>query len=272
MKKVPILMYHRITTRTDAPDYLTVPLQVFTGQMAFLAEKRIKVFSLDEFLNLTEKSEPADEDYCVITFDDGYGTTCELVEDVLSQFGFMATVFITTGTVGQPYSDYAEEGVLTWDRLRSLKNFKYGSHSVSHPRLTLSSTLEIKKEVNISRQTLEQELGYKVQHFAYPFGGYNSRVIDEVRNAGYLSACAVHRGPAKPGEDSFKLHRITVNGYDDPDVFKRKILTGFGSDVERNFSVVRDTVFSIPGIHDLTELWYSPKLDRIKNLNKKEQA
>jgi peptidoglycan/xylan/chitin deacetylase (PgdA/CDA1 family) len=94
------------------------------------------------------------------------------------------------GTFYIPMSGYLNKPTLVASDLRSLSSegFEIGGHSVSHSSLTLSRGEQLGREVRICKQTLEQLVGTEVSMFCYPNGRYNSRVIQEVRCAGYKGA------------------------------------------------------------------------------------
>ncbi len=75
--------------------------------------------------------------------------------------------------------------------LSSEKLITIGSHSVSHPNLVKEDFQTIKNELCLSKQLLEDILGQKVLHFAYPYGGRNQiskQIVQQVGQAGYRSA------------------------------------------------------------------------------------
>ena len=59
----------------------------------------------------------------------------------------------------------------------SMWGHEIGSHSCTHPDLTMISSLEIEKELELSKKYLEKMLGLKIKTFAYPYGKYNDNLI-----------------------------------------------------------------------------------------------
>jgi peptidoglycan/xylan/chitin deacetylase (PgdA/CDA1 family) len=94
-----------------------------------------------------------------------------------------------------PESVLDSEVYLSWADIREMKNDKitFGSHSLTHPFLPLLSLNEARWEINYSKKRIEEEIGQRVVTFSYPFGGYNTRIMEIVRNSGYL--CAVTNIP-----------------------------------------------------------------------------
>lgn len=66
-----------------------------------------------------------------------------------------------------------------------------GSHTHSHPNLSVQSLLSVEYELAYSKSLLEGKLGKTIVHLAYPFGGngqYGTREASIAKNLGYLSA------------------------------------------------------------------------------------
>lgn len=111
------------------------------------------------------------------SFDDGNYNDIYLANE-LAKIGLQTTFYIPTCTV------------LEESEIKQLSAvFEIGGHTVSHPpdlkRLPQNS---LRQELRENREWLQQITGQPILKFAYPRGRYNEQVIDEVRQAGYLSA------------------------------------------------------------------------------------
>lgn len=251
---VPILLYHRVPKDASQRGAWAVPLDDFRAQMAFLAGNDIAVCTLEAFFEAYRARKPLGRKSVVLTFDDGYGATCENVEGVLDRYGYPATLFLTTGLVGErdPMGSH-DEGMLTWEQVRGLRSLRVEAHTVNHPRLSSLDVRAVREEVRACKATLEEKLGRAVTHVAYPFGSYTRAVRAEVKSAGYASAYAGHTGPATFRDDRYQFHRIVIDGRDSLDVFARRAHTGFLSRREEAAVRIRSALFRIPGAHDLVE-------------------
>lgn len=257
MSTLSILMYHRIVPTAAERSAMAVSLPDFVAQMALLARERVAVLPLEAVLLLQGAGIVPSRPTVALTFDDGYAATCDRVEAVFARTGYVGTLYLTTGLVGQRDPlDGTGEGALTWAAIRQMRQLRIAAHTVSHPRLALLPLAAVRRELRESKAHLEHELGRPVTQFAYPFGSYTALVRDEVRAAGYTSAGTVRRGPLRGGDDPWRLRRITIDGRDSPAIFVQKVLTGYGSSYEQCVSGVRDTVVRLPGIHDLTERYF----------------
>ncbi len=91
---------------------------------------------------------------------------------------------------------------LTWEMLAEMSRagVTVGSHTRSHPVLTLENAETVLEQVAGSRRALEQALGGPVRHFCYPDGHFNRAVVRAVAGAGYrfgYTTCG-HRDPEHP--------------------------------------------------------------------------
>ena len=106
---------------------------------------------------------------------------------------------------------YAES--LTWNDARELVRLgmTVGSHTVSHPNLSLLDRDELHSEFTSSRRLIERECQMPCQHLCYPHGFYSDAVCDVARQAGYFSAVTAD-GPGwnGPETDPFRLGRFAM--------------------------------------------------------------
>jgi peptidoglycan/xylan/chitin deacetylase (PgdA/CDA1 family) len=94
-----ILNYHRILETADPLLAAEPDAATFRWQMQVLADC-FNVLPLDEALAALRSDRMPPRAVC-ITFDDGYRSTHDVALPILREFGFPATVFVTTGFVGE---------------------------------------------------------------------------------------------------------------------------------------------------------------------------
>ena len=154
----------------------------------------------------------------VLTFDDGYVDFLTCAAPVLQQFGYPATVYAVAGLLGQASSWVEPEGLrpaalMNAAQLREVQSlgFTIGSHSVSHPRLAQVDTPRIAEEMTISKRMLEDTLGTRIDHFCYPYGSHDMRVVHAAAEAGYVTGTTCVRAVATPADDLLTLPRKPVS-------------------------------------------------------------
>ena len=132
--------------------------------------------------------------HAAITFDDGFQSVLENALPELVTRNIPFTIFVPTGYLGRhpewitnPNSQDRHDVVMTKDQLRELSSdlITIGSHTVTHPRLTLQKEDEARKELFESRKELEYILGHNVTLFSFPHGEYNHKLEDLAEQAGY---------------------------------------------------------------------------------------
>jgi len=209
--RLPILMYHRIDYLKPSLPTITRRLTVdpvdFAAEMTWLhahgwhAVTQLQAFDALEY-GTTLPPKPI-----MITFDDGYRDVWGKASAVLRRLHMPATAYIITDRISGP-----DPSFLTWGDLRSLerRGITIGSHTVTHTELTLEDDTQALAELRDSRAALERHLGHPVQWFAYPAGREDARVVELVREAGYVLAVTTQPGPVQSADRPLELHRYEV--------------------------------------------------------------
>jgi peptidoglycan/xylan/chitin deacetylase (PgdA/CDA1 family) len=101
---------------------------------------------------------------------------------------------------------------LTWEEVRKAQSWgiSFGSHSMTHPILTLLGDEALEREIQISRETIESMTGASCHLLAYPNGDHDDRVRAAARRAGYWWAVTMERGRNEPGTNPLALRRHPV--------------------------------------------------------------
>jgi peptidoglycan/xylan/chitin deacetylase (PgdA/CDA1 family) len=91
---------------------------------------------------------------------------------------------------------------LTWPMIHEMRRsgFTIGSHTRRHASLPMEPPDVVLDELEGSKRALEEQLGERVDHFAYPGGAFTPAVVEALSHAGYrfaYTACP-HREPKHP--------------------------------------------------------------------------
>jgi len=216
--RIPILMYHSVS-HSAAPRFrrFVVPPDTFARQMEFLRQNDYRALTVSQFIAQREQLTSSAR-IVVLTFDDGFADFYADALPILQQFGFAATLYVTTQFVGATSRWLTREGeatrsLLTWEQLATLARagIEIGAHSHSHAALDTLAPRAAQQEIARPKEILEQRLGVSVTSFAYPFGYYTRAVKKMVQAAGYTSACAVKYTASSLRDDPFALARLLVD-------------------------------------------------------------
>ncbi len=232
---IPILLYHSIA-QNSAPEFSRwiVHPDSFAQQMAFLQEQAYTPLTVTQFVTAINDKKSLPERPVIVTFDDGFADFYTGALPILKQFGFPATLYITTGFIGETSRWLIEQGeglrpMLTWQEIAeiSANGIECGAHTHTHPQLDLLSRFQVHDQIFRSKRLLESHLGQKIHSFAYPHGYYRTEVRKIVQFAGFSSACAVKHAMSAVDDDQFALARIIIERDTDLAAFSR-LLAGEG--------------------------------------------
>lgn len=185
-----ILVYHTVEPKTDKKEgvmqkhYHILP-ENFRAQMQYLKDNGYAVIPMKVYLDSITKGTEIPKKSVVLTFDDGWKNQYEYAYPILKEFGYTATFYIISGTVGsKPY--------MSWDNIKELDKagMDIQSHTATHANLTKVSEQKVTEELTRSKKTLEEKLGHGISMLAYPYYGNNAVVQKLVAQAGYTSARA----------------------------------------------------------------------------------
>lgn len=174
-------MYHRVDVWAP-PDRisqaLTISPRQFSDEMAQLALRGLRAVSLDEYYERLRQNRPLDR-VVLVTFDDGYADQYEYAVPILKRYGFGATFFVNSGTVGAPRH-------LTWSELRAMRDagMSIEAHGIDHVDLAALPPSRQAREIDGCIASLRLNLREPVLGFAYPSGAFDAETMRLVRESG----------------------------------------------------------------------------------------
>lgn len=215
-------MYHSIS---DGQGRLAVKPEQFRAEMRYLAEQGFEILSLqDAYARLKTNGDLSST--IVLTFDDGHRDFLTAALPILEKYGFTATLFVVTRKSQSNWrSDGAAAPLLSRDEIQDLKarGFSFGSHTATHPDLTLLDDSALARELTDSHAAIA-ELGETFIPFAYPGGNFTRRERDAVERSGYDCAVIVGgRWGNGPETDRFLLKREPMLASDSVEWFKKRV-------------------------------------------------
>lgn len=221
VKKVSILMYHQIGEFANIKQLKAnfCHIKDFKNHMAFLSLCGYHVIPMSKVVDFLKGQYLTDESHVVaITFDDGYENLHQHALPILAAQGFSAMVYLVADEIGGKAKWLAQKNIEPYPLLNShqiqemvAQGIEFGSHSVSHPRLSQLPRNQALTELTTSKQRLEDTFSMPFEHFCYPFGDHKVETIQLAREAGYKSATTTIKGSAKGAHDAMALPRKAIS-------------------------------------------------------------
>ena len=214
-----ILLYHRF----GDPRHPTtsVSMEDFERQMAYLKRERYNVIPLSELVEILKRGEKVPEKTVVIAIDDGYKSTMKAYR-VLKKYGFPFVVFLYMEAINS-YPDF-----LTLKDIREMESSglaEFENHSFSHrPFGLMKDTEAFIKDLDKSEEKFKRIFHRRPKYYALPFGYYNRKVLDVLKERGYEAVFAQDPGNVGSEVDLFRVPRQAIVGsWSKMKNFKRKL-------------------------------------------------
>lgn len=221
-KEVVCFIYHRIgdsrypSTNTTTRD--------FEQHLEYLSRNDFQVLTYSEAIDYLKSDKPARKT-AVITIDDGYKSFFRNGFPLLKKYGFPATLFINTKTVGG--GDY-----MNWTELEEVtkSDLEIGNHTHSHDFFLNQSAAvrykNFKEEIELSQSMIAKHLSITPQVFSYPYGEFDNEMKNIVKEAGFIAAAAQNSGVIYAGGDLFECPRFPMSeAYSSREKFAEKAST-----------------------------------------------
>ena len=197
-------MYHRCGAL--APDGMNTPPEKFARQVEWLAQRR-------QFLTVSQLTESAPAEKrqpnpVCLTFDDGFRDNFSGAFPVLQKYQARATIYLAPRLPDQE--------ILSTDEIQSMVAsglVEFGAHTMHHVNLTQVDEATARREIAESKTEVEQITGRPCLTFAYPYGRWNEKTVEWVREAGFTSAVTTRKQILPLDKiNPLQIPRISMNG------------------------------------------------------------
>ena len=201
-----ILTFHSID---DSGSVISFPPASLARLLEGLARADLPVLDLDTLLG------PGTRRGVALTFDDGMRSVYTDALPILRDHAAPSHLFLATAAVGRDNRWSAQPSgipvleMLGWSELEALQaaGVRVESHTHTHPDLRAVDTATMNDECERADRLIEERLGRRPAHFAYPYGRHDARTRDAAR-ARYAACATVALGELRGGEDPAALPRI----------------------------------------------------------------
>jgi peptidoglycan/xylan/chitin deacetylase (PgdA/CDA1 family) len=201
------LVYHRFGDNRYPST--NISLTTFEDHLKYLKSAGFKSVTFSEGLQIIA-SDAVKGKTVAITVDDGYQSFFEDGLPLLKKYGFTATLFVNTSTIGG--NDY-----MSWDQIKKAQSqgIEIGNHSDTHPYFLdvseRTSASFFKQEVETAQTQMTLELGKAPLVFAYPYGEVNEEMKPILKELGFIGAAAQNSGVIHSESDLFQCPRFPMS-------------------------------------------------------------
>lgn len=213
-----IVAFHRVNDELPE-DGLTCHSAKFTAFCEFFG-KNFHVVPLSEQIEGCKHGRSMGGTLSV-TFDDGYADNFLVAAPILKRLQIPATFFVTTGFIGSkivpPWDNRLKvpQQWMSWDQVRALQSmgFDIGCHGDRHLNLSATEPALIQTDLQLSRDTLQRELGNRIKLFAYPFGGrgdISDPSLELIRRFDFDCCLSCFGGLNPVTSDPYHLQRVAI--------------------------------------------------------------
>lgn len=205
---IPCFVYHRFG-EPDLPS-TNISISVFRQQLEYLRQHDYQVLTIGE-LDEFYRSDSTFENVAVLTVDDGYKSFIENAMPLLEEFGYSATIFINTESIGS-------SGYLNWSEIDQLKEsgIEIGNHSHSHAHF-INQNGEVnldnfRSDTERAQDLFKEEIALVPAVYAYPYGEFVPAMHEVLKDLGFESATAQKSGVISNQSDFYELPRFPMGG------------------------------------------------------------
>lgn len=224
---VVVLIYHRVGGASGTA--VDLPLGVFRRQLEHISGTG-RAVDLDSALTSLSASQGPAPGPVVVTFDDGTADFADTVVDQLVAHRVPAVLYVATDFVerGVPFPN--EGRPVSWAGLSDAVSTGYvtiGSHTHRHLLLDRLPARDVDEELDRSIGLIEDRLGIRPYHFAYPKAVLGSPEAEMRVRSRFRSAALAGTRPNPYGRtDPYRLARSPVQSGDSTTWFQRKLAGG----------------------------------------------
>lgn len=224
---IPVLSYHNFS-KGRSHSKLTVSAKDFRKQLRYLKYNGYNVITMDQLFEFISFGQVPKKSV-LISIDDGWVSSYEIAYPILREFGFNATLFISS-----QYIEFGSKKAVNWAQIKEMTSdntVDIQCHGKTHRDLSTRNRNEsfakyihaIDRDISNSKKTISKRIGIKVTALAYPFGRTNPLVMEMVKKQAYKMAFTVKRKGNAFYKNPFLLNRSMIFGTTSIDKFAKNL-------------------------------------------------
>ncbi len=235
MPRLPILMYHGVSTKASESNGLTISKENLETQFRYLKENGYTTLHFSE-LQFLKTLADFPKKAVIITFDDVYVNQLELAYPLLQKYGLKASFFIPFQYVnGVDEWNTGKERLMSVAQLKSMDEatIELGLHSFAHKKYHELSPEEIDEDFEKCKDFIISNQLNVSNVLAYPYGKYPRKNPEQkvffnalVKHKVAYGLRIGNRVNKFPFKDNYQVQRIDIKGEDSLSKFKFKLRFG----------------------------------------------
>lgn len=183
-------------------------------------ENQYEFISLDEvIIRMREKNTfgrcASNKRFVAVTLDDGFLDNYTDALPIFEKYEIPFCVFVTPGYVLGTTLARKDDHVEMMSKSQIVELSRHplctiGSHTMSHPHLSMLEKAKQYDEIFVGKSILEEWIGKPVLHFASPYGDYNHETLEIVKNVGLRSHFDIWGGPMRRNSKWYLMPRKEI--------------------------------------------------------------
>jgi len=202
-----IFVYHRFAD--DRYKSANTTIKELRKQFEYFKQNNYEVVPLSKILDKLNNKEEIPKKWVALTIDDAYKSFYDNGLEVFKQYHYPFSLYVYVEAAEKEYGDF-----MTWEEIKETSKYgEIGLHSYSHNRLQNFTNQELIIDTQKAYDTFVKNTGIKPQTYAYPYGEYNEKVKNTLKNVfPFRSILNQSTGSVTSKTDIYDIPRIALVG------------------------------------------------------------
>ncbi len=222
---IAILGFHDVIKDEDKTQHAPYNMWVesesaFAEKMAYLYEQGYQTWTMQQLYEWKCHQREIEGKVVVLTFDDGYRSSKDIIAPILAKYGFQGTTFVIGANVQEvddPHSAYLRLTDLQDQSIMAYHSHTYQLHDKSDHEYAMDRCDEegLQRDFDLEQQIVD------CSYVAYPYGYNNDAMINVLKKNRVKLAFGYHENKkAQRDGDFYRIPRFSVNAYTGMDTLK----------------------------------------------------
>lgn len=201
-----VFVYHRFGD--DRHQSTNTTLKELEKEFKYFKDHGYKVVPMIEIVNKLKNNKKVPDNWVAFNIDDSYKSFYNNGLPLFKKYNYPFTLFVYVEATEKNYGDF-----MSWEQIKEAS--KYGEialHSYSHKHLTKLSTKEIYEDTKLSYKIFKEKMGFKPKGYVYPYGEYNQRVKDVIKQFDFEYIANQSSGSVNKKSDRYDINRVALVG------------------------------------------------------------